>query len=126
MGVKMLEQSTVNRVIELDLPGVVDAKKRLFQQLIKRRNQLEMTTLVLHESTHTTSMDTSHVSQRIITDDWGYMVAFIRGCEADPLTRECCLAAVNFTPFILHHNRSYHYYNIAFCILITFANLALI
>ena len=36
MGVKMLEQSTVNMVIEFDLPGVVDAKKRIFQRLIKR------------------------------------------------------------------------------------------
>lgn len=48
-GVKMLERNTVDQVIELDLPEVVDAKERLFQRLLKRRpwlKELSMPTLV--------------------------------------------------------------------------------
>ncbi len=48
-GVKMIERKTVHEVVELDLPEVVDAKKRLFQRLVKRRPWLKdlcMPTLV--------------------------------------------------------------------------------
>ena len=33
----MLERGLVDEVVELDLPEVVDAKKRLFERLVKRR-----------------------------------------------------------------------------------------
>jgi len=36
-GVKMLERGLVDEVVELDLPEVVDANKRLFERLVKRR-----------------------------------------------------------------------------------------
>lgn len=36
-GVKMLERGIVNEVVELDLPEVVTAKKRLLDRLLKRR-----------------------------------------------------------------------------------------
>lgn len=48
-GVKMLERKTVDKVVEMDLPTVVDAKKRLFERLRKRRpwlKDLEMPMLV--------------------------------------------------------------------------------
>jgi hypothetical protein len=48
-GVKMIERETVDQVIELDLPEVVDAKERLFRRLLKRRpwlKELSMPTLV--------------------------------------------------------------------------------
>jgi len=48
-GVKMMERETVDQVIELDLPEVVDAKERLFRRLLKRRpwlKELSMPTLV--------------------------------------------------------------------------------
>eukprot|EP00529_Nitzschia_sp_RCC80_P042819 CAMPEP_0113515244 /NCGR_PEP_ID=MMETSP0014_2-20120614/40837_1 /TAXON_ID=2857 /ORGANISM="Nitzschia sp." /LENGTH=327 /DNA_ID=CAMNT_0000411791 /DNA_START=386 /DNA_END=1366 /DNA_ORIENTATION=+ /assembly_acc=CAM_ASM_000159 len=48
-GIKMLERGLVDRVVELDLPGVVEAKKRLFQRLLKRRPKLrgmELPTLI--------------------------------------------------------------------------------
>ena len=40
-GVKMIERKTVDEVVELDLPEVVEAKKRLFQRLVKRRPWLK-------------------------------------------------------------------------------------
>ncbi|VEU45135.1 unnamed protein product [Pseudo-nitzschia multistriata] len=40
-GVKMIERTTVDRVIELDLPEVVNAKERLFWRLLKRRPWLK-------------------------------------------------------------------------------------
>lgn len=48
-GVRMIERKSVDQVIELDLPGVVEAKERLFQRLLKRRpwlKELSMPTLV--------------------------------------------------------------------------------
>lgn len=48
-GVKMLERKVVDKVVELDLPTVVDAKERLFERLLRRRpwlSALEMPTLV--------------------------------------------------------------------------------
>ena len=48
-GVKMLERNTVDQVVELDLPEVVNAKERLFERLLKRRpwlRELTMPTLV--------------------------------------------------------------------------------
>jgi hypothetical protein len=40
-GIKMIERKTVDQVIELDLPEVVDAKERLFGRLLKRRPWLK-------------------------------------------------------------------------------------
>ena len=48
-GVKMLERGLVDEVVELDLPTVVAAKKRLFARLLRRRpglRSLQMPTLV--------------------------------------------------------------------------------
>ena len=48
-GVKMLERHVVHKVFELDLPQVVNAKKRLFERLVKRRpwlKELQMPTLI--------------------------------------------------------------------------------
>ena len=48
-GIKLLERGWVDTVVELDLPNVVDAKKRLFQRLQKRRPLLrgmELPTLI--------------------------------------------------------------------------------
>ena len=45
----MLERNTVDQVVELDLPEVVEAKERLFRRLLKRRpwlKDLVMPTLV--------------------------------------------------------------------------------
>lgn len=49
-GIKMLERKVVDRVFELDLPQVVEAKGRLFQRLQKRRPWLKDTLPTLVES----------------------------------------------------------------------------
>ena len=69
-GVKMLERGIVDTVVELDLPEVVDAKKRLFTRLQKRRPRLaDMSMPVLIPSDFNDVSDVKKKLDQVLKED---------------------------------------------------------
>ena len=69
-GVKMLERGLVDKVFELDLPQVVDAKERLFERLLRRRPWLHDYDLpILISSDFNDITDVKKNLQHVMTSD---------------------------------------------------------